>query len=251
LAGEGTGESWLPHLDIMLSLQVSKERYAGRDTWETIPFFHAVYHPFFVPFGNYSSLTMPPYDDLWPAESAPRESLKLLSTKYSKQFLLEQARAFVWGQQPTLANFLPQHLEERPEEIAYVMRLARIRAKTLDYLLHGTMLRSPDLGTRMEMLDFSRLSIYAGQQSGVKEFQKPAEQVLATAWRSPKGRAAIAIASISDNPVNVSIKWDLAGKRTLRLVRIDENGPRNLPFRKGPNISMLINPRDAFLLEVY
>ncbi len=29
LAGEGVGESWLPHLDLMLSLQVSRERYAA------------------------------------------------------------------------------------------------------------------------------------------------------------------------------------------------------------------------------
>ena len=27
LAGEGCGEGWLPYLDLMLSLQVSRERY--------------------------------------------------------------------------------------------------------------------------------------------------------------------------------------------------------------------------------
>ena len=33
LAGEGCGESWLPYLDIMLSLQVSMERYAAPGEW--------------------------------------------------------------------------------------------------------------------------------------------------------------------------------------------------------------------------
>ena len=121
----------------MLSLQVSRERYMAPDGWETIPFFPAVYHPFAVAYGNYSSLTMPPYDDLWPAEFAPAEPLKLLDRKYSRQFCLEQARAFVWGQQPTIANFLPAQLTERTEELDYVMRLARLRSRATKYLLHG------------------------------------------------------------------------------------------------------------------
>src|ERR1035441_4776512 len=48
LAGEGCGEPWLPYLDLMLSLQVSRERYMTPDAWDTIPFFPAVYHPYAV-----------------------------------------------------------------------------------------------------------------------------------------------------------------------------------------------------------
>lgn len=44
LAGEGCGENWLPELDLMLALELSRERYAGPDGWEMIPFFSAVYH---------------------------------------------------------------------------------------------------------------------------------------------------------------------------------------------------------------
>jgi hypothetical protein len=116
LAGEGCGEAWLPYLDLMLSLQVSRERYNAPDGWESIPFFQAVYHACAVTYGNYSSLTMPPYDDLWPAQFAPKEPLKLLDRKFSRQFYLEQARAFAWGQQPTVANFQPTQLEQRPED---------------------------------------------------------------------------------------------------------------------------------------
>ena len=110
LAGEGCGEAWLPHLDLMLSLQVSMERYAAPGEWEPIPLFHAVYHDCAMLYGNYSSLTRPPYDDLWPAEFAPPEPLQLLDEKFAQQFRLEQGRAFVWGQQPTIANFLPEQL---------------------------------------------------------------------------------------------------------------------------------------------
>ncbi|MFV2070052.1 MAG: DUF6259 domain-containing protein, partial [Pirellulales bacterium] len=91
LAGEGCGEAWLPSLDLMLALQVSKERYSSPDDpWEVIPFFQAVYHPYAITYGNYSSLVMPPYDELWPAEFAPRKPMTLLDRKYSRQFYLEQ-----------------------------------------------------------------------------------------------------------------------------------------------------------------
>src|SRR5205807_5442105 len=44
LAGEGAGEPWLPELDLMLTLQVSQERYTDPGSgWEPIPFFQAVY----------------------------------------------------------------------------------------------------------------------------------------------------------------------------------------------------------------
>ena len=107
----------------MLSLQVSMERYAAPGVWEPIPMFHAVYHDCAVMFGNYSSLTRPPYDDLWPAQYAPREPLALLDQKFAQQFRLEQGRAFVWGQQPTIANFLPQQLESRRSELDFLLRM--------------------------------------------------------------------------------------------------------------------------------
>src|SRR5205814_1234979 len=100
LAGEGAGEPWLPELDLMLTLQVSQERYTDPGSgWEPIPFFQAVYHAYGVTYGSYSSLVMPPFDELWPAQFAPAEPLKLLDTRFRRQFHLEQARSFVWGLQ--------------------------------------------------------------------------------------------------------------------------------------------------------
>ncbi|MCC6142843.1 MAG: hypothetical protein IT368_03445 [Candidatus Hydrogenedentes bacterium] len=200
LAGEGTGEAWLPYLDLMLSLQVSRERYAAPGEWQPIPFFHAVYHGYFLPYGNYASLTMPPYDELWPAEFAPETQLVLLDRKFSQQFRLEQGRSFVWGQQPTVANFRPEHLDTRTEEMDFVLRIAKLRAESLKFLRDGTFLRPPALAVPEEEIPMSRLSIYAGQQGALREYTASYSTVLAAAWQAPDGDIGIALANISDKP---------------------------------------------------
>jgi hypothetical protein len=254
LGGEGCGEAWLPWLDLMLCLQVSKERYSGPEGWHPIPFFQAVYHPYAVSYGNYSSLTMPPYDDLWPAEFAPKEPLKLLDQKYGKQFMREQARAFVWGQQPTIANFLPNQFAERPIETGYMLRLARIRSGAMKYLLRGTFLRAPAFAAPEAELDMSRLSIYAGQNGGLTSFKQQSPLVLAGAWRAPDGDVAIAIASFADEPVALSFILDAGYYRLPKgavPARIDENGRTVLQAKFKPNqpVRVSLAPRDACVLE--
>jgi hypothetical protein len=254
LAGEGCGEPWLPCLDLMLSLQVSRERYSAPDDWETIPFFQAVYHPCAVTYGNYSSLTMPPYDDLWPAQFAPAEPLKLLDRKFSQQFCLEQARAFVWGQQPTIANFLPSQLKQRREEIDYAMQLARIRSRAKKYLLYGTLLRPPELHAPEAVLDISRLSIYAGQQGALTSSQKRCPLVLAGAWRAPDGELGIALASIADKPLEISFTLDPAYyglPKRATLYRTDQSRRKSLG-RLGDgasDVKLKLAPRGACMLE--
>jgi len=198
LAGEGCGEAWLPHLDLMLSLQVSQERYAAPGQWEPIPFFHAVYHGYTVLYGNYASLTRPPYDPLWPKDLAPEHALQLLDEKFRYQFRLEQARTFVWGQQPCLSNFLPEHLVERRTDLAYIRQLVQLRQAALPYLLHGTFLRPPRMNIPDLEIDMSRLSIYAGQQEAVQEYRKRVPQYLVGAWRAEDGSIAVAVANIAD-----------------------------------------------------
>lgn len=198
LAGEGCGEAWLGHLDLMLSLQVSQERYAAPGQWEPIPFFHAVYHGYAVLYGNYSSLTRPPYDPLWPKDSAPAHPLQLLDEKFRYQFRLEQARTFVWGQQPCLSNFLPEHLVQRERDLAYIRQLVQLRQAALPYLLYGTFVRPPRMDSPDMEIDMSRLSIYAGQQGAVQEYRKRVSQYLAGAWQIEDGNIAVAVANISD-----------------------------------------------------
>ena len=255
LAGEGCGEAWLPRLDLMLALQVSKERYsATTDPWEVIPFFQSVYHPYAITYGNYSSLTMPPYDDLWPAEFAPAESLALLDRKYASQFYLEQARTFVWGQQLTLANFRSMHLEQRSAEIEYLMRLARVRSRATKYLLHGEFLRPPELNAPTTTSDFSRLSIYAGQNSRLTSFRKQHPLALAGAWRAADGDVAVAITNIANQPLSLRFSLDADYYRLpqpQRVYRIDANGRHPIPLFAGDDNHCAIElpAREAWIIE--
>ena len=260
LAGEGCGETWLPYLDVMLSLQVSMERYAAPGDWEPIPFFHAVYHGYGVFFGNYSSLARPPYDDLWPAEFAPKEPLKTLDRKFSGQFRLEQARAFVWGQQPTIANFLERQLEERSDEIAYAVRLANLRYTARQFLLYGTMLSTFEntgeaaLEVSEAPMDFSRLSIYAGQQEAVKEFQKKTPAVLASAWQAPDGAIAIVLANITDKSQQCTLKLDKAQYPLVEdspIMVLNTAGKQIAGHVEGNPVMIQVNlePTDARIYE--
>ncbi|MCS7156174.1 MAG: DUF6259 domain-containing protein [Blastocatellia bacterium] len=256
LAGEGAGEAWLSELDLFLTLQVSWERYAEPGQgWEVIPFFQAVYHPYGITFGNYSSLTIPPYDELWPTEYAPKEPLALLDRKYRRQFYLEQARSFVWGMQPMLANFLPAQLEEHPEEMEYSLRLARLRYRTLPYLLHGTFLRPPELDVPEIEVPISRLSIYAGRRGGQTEWLGRFPAVLAGAWRAPNGAIGIALASISDEPLSFVLRFDPLAyglTRGGRIYRTDEKGRERFgTFGRGTTaLSLTLPARGACVVEI-
>jgi hypothetical protein len=202
-----------------------------------------------------SSLTHPPYDDLWPAEFAPQEPLKLLDRKFSRQFCLEQARAFVWGQQPAIANFLPSHLQERATELEYALRLAKLRSRFPEFLLRGEMLPPPRVDAPTAELEMSRLSIYAGQRGGVREFQKRLPLVWAAAWRAPDQRVAIAVTSISDQLLTAALELDAAAMGLAgqgNVYRIDERGRRLVgKYRaNAPRLRLDLSPRDACILEL-
>ncbi len=254
LAGEGTGEAWLPHLDVMLSLEISRERYMGPDLWEPVPLFQAVYHPDAIQYGNYSSLALPPYDEFWPAEHAPEDPGALMDRKYATQFRLEQARSFVWGQQPAIANFAPEQLTEREEEIAYVARLARLRMSVGRYLIHGTMLRPPALAVEERTVPFSRLSIYAGRDGRLTEYERTAPLAVAAAWRAPSGRLGVALAGIVEEELEVGVTLDavqhgLRGPATVwrldgtRSERVGSVSPER------PGLTVALAPAEACVLE--
>ncbi len=255
LAGEGCGEAWLPYLDLMLSLQVSLERYAQPGAWEPIPFFHAVYHGYAIFYGNYSSLTMPPYDDLWPPEFAPKEPLRLLDRKFAGQFRLEQARALVWGQQPTIANVRASHFEDRPEEMACALGYAAIRNQALKYLLHGTMLRPPEIPVPERTIDISRLSIYAGQQELVNQYTKTCPSVLASAWRAEDGDLVIVLANITatQQVFDVSLDRAIYGLNERSVIRLrDLRGVKTIGNVEGTSVTLHVNlnPAEACLFEI-
>jgi hypothetical protein len=207
LTGEGALELRIPDLDAFLTLQVSKERFLGLEGWEAIPFFQAVYHPYAITYGNYSSLVLPPYDELWPAEYAPEEPLKLLDKGFQKQFMMEQARSFVWGMQPTIANYRGSLVSERERETDFLFKLAKVRYMGLKYLLYGEYMRSPELEIPEEELQISKLSIYKGrEEKAVTTSYKQFPTLYSGTWKSADGNMGIAMANISDTSCPVSFE---------------------------------------------
>jgi hypothetical protein len=197
---------------------------------------------------------MPPYDDLWPAEFAPAEPLKLLDRKYSQQFLLEQARAFVWSQQPTVANFLPAQLLERHEETEFMMQLARLRHRALKYLEQGVFLRPPDLDVPEATLPMSRLSIYAGQQGALRSFEAPYSLVLGGAWRALDGNVAVALVNIASEPVTVPLalrRKDYGMPRQGAVYRLSPTGRQPIGRFNGQRVSLRVPlaAREACVIE--
>ena len=232
LAGEGGGESWLPDLDAFLTLQVSEERYSDpKSGWEPIPLFQAVYHRHAITYGTYGSLTYPPYDEMWPDSTRPANALTLLDEKYRRQFLMEQARMFVWGMQPTIANLLPEQFTKRASEIDYLARLARLRHAHREWLQDGAFVIPPASDAPELSFTGSRISIYAARRGGATEVPLRAPSVLTGAWRAANGQVAIALASIDDAAHHVTLTLDPARHGTSRgatLWRVDGSGRRQV-----------------------
>lgn len=227
-AGEGGGESWMPDLDAFLTLQVSQERYADpKNGWEVIPMFQAAYHPYALTYGTYGSLTLPPYDELWPKEKRPPTTMQLLDEKFVRQFHLEQARMFVWGMQPTIANFLPDQLTARRREMDYFGRLARLRYRLREFFQYGEFVRPPAVKSPSADLLLSRISIYAARLGGPTEAHITTPEVLSGAFRATDGRIALALAGINLDPIEATVslgaaQWGLPPN--TRIVRHDRTG---------------------------
>jgi len=186
-----------------------------------------VYHGSTIVFGNYAGLVHPPYDEKWPPDKKPSHALTVLDRRFSRQFLLEQARTFVWGMQPMITNFLPAQIEERPEEIDFVTRLARTRVRGLEYLLHGTWLRPPVLDAPLQEIEVCEIGVYKPLRSA----KRTCPVALSGAWRARDGDVAIALASIHDRNLGLRLPIDAQGwglKDGSAVYRVDDCGRERL-----------------------
>lgn len=256
LGGEGSGEDWMPYLDLFLTLEASRERYMGSGSTETVPLYQAVYHDYAVTFGSYSSLTYPPYDDLWPAEFRPSNREQPLPDKFNSQFRMEQARAFVWGMQPTIANWHESLAVSKRTEADFLVRIARVRQKALKYLLYGVMVRPPEISVPVAEIPISQISIYAGRTgSTVRESAKRVPLVYCGAWRSGDGNIAVALASISDGevPVRFDFRAEDYGVRPLRKATMISEAGRKAIARADSRghipVSLAMPPRGVAVIE--
>ena len=200
LAGEGSGEDWIADLDIFLTLAVSRERYIGGNA-EAIPLFQAVYHDYAITFGSYSSLVYPPYDELWPVEFRPEGCETPLPDEYNLQFRMEQARSFVFGMQPMIANYHAFLDEMREPEMDFLRRLAETRREYSKYLLYGELERAPLIVVPYADIDISKVSIYASRDGkSAPRMRKSVPLLYSGMWKAKDGESALFIVNISDEP---------------------------------------------------
>lgn len=251
LAGEGSGEDWIPALDLFLTLENSRERYLGTGA-ETIPLYQAVYHDYAVTYGSYSSLVYPPYDEMWPDEYRPENREKSLPADFDMQFRMEQSRAFVWGMQPTLANYHPFLWDEKPLEMAYLRRIVNVRRRALKYLLHGVYTRVPaSVVSPTQEIDLSRISIYAGRTgSTVSSERRTVPTLYSGGWKAADGSLAFSLANIADEGCTVPLRFDLSDyglQGHCRIRVVTEKGCRKIGVCKDGKVSVEVplGPRDA------
>jgi hypothetical protein len=168
---------------------------------------------------------------------------------------MEQAKSFVWGVQPTIANYHTFLETEKREEIDYLMEIVKTRYNALDYLLYGEFCRNPDLYIPRENIDISRLSIYAGRTGNtVTAFEKDVPSLYVGTWKANNGNLAIALASISDEviPVDFTIdpkKYHISSKGEVNLIKA--GGKKQLKkYLNDIHIEMELNPKEICIIEV-
>jgi len=256
LAGEDCGETFLPYLDMMMTLQVSRERYSGVSSTETIPFFQAVYHQYGITYGSYSSLVTPPFEELWPKEHAPDFQEQPLDDVFDQQFLMEQARGFVWGMQPTIANYHEFLKSQKTEEIEFLFNIAKVRSKGMKYLLRGKFLRSPKIPENREELTISKLSIYSERRGeNVSTYYKEFPTIYSGTWKSDDDCLGIALASITDQSSQIDLdfkssEYELPDSGEIFL--ITKEGKKLLTTYSNGNIQInhLLMPQEVCIIEI-
>lgn len=209
LSGEYASEYWMRHLDIGLPLQAGQERMSGKkNRGEIIPLFPSVYHEFQVCYGNFSMLVTPPYDEKWPAEFRPSDTETLLPDEFDRQFMMEQARSFVWGIQPCIANFHDFLFEKKPQAMGFLTDMVKTRYQALDYLLYGTYVRGPEFPLYEEEIPICGLNTYVKGDDRLLRSEKVVPTLYSSAWKAEDGSLGIALANISDEARELEFSLD-------------------------------------------
>lgn len=225
LGGEYASESWMRHLDIGLPLQAGDERMGGH-TYEIIPLFPSVYHEFQLCYGNFSMLVSPPYDEKWPAEFRPANPESLLPDEFDRQFMMEQARTFIWGIQPCVANFHKHLIETKPQAMAFLTDMVKTRYRALDFLIRGTFVRCPEFPLFEEEIPICKLATYVLDGSRLTASARKVPTLYCSAWKAPDGYLGIAVANISDYQRDIEFLLDpeeygIPAKGKITLITAD------------------------------
>ena len=117
------------------------------------------------------------------------------------QFRMEQARSFVFGMQPMIANYHAFLDEMREPEMDFLRRLAETRREYAKYLLFGEMERTPAMDVPYAEIDISKVSIYAFTDGkSAAEIKKNVPLLYSGMWKAKDGESALFIVNICDEP---------------------------------------------------
>lgn len=135
-----------------------------------------------------------------------------------------------------------------------MMRLARLRSRTVKYLQAGTFVRAPELTVPTVDVDLSRISIYAAQRGGPRMSTGRYPAAISAAWRAADGSIAIAIASIVDEPIATQLTLDPAVYGLTgpgRIVRMSDTGAGQMGVFNGGTVTLPLHipAAGAYLIE--
>lgn len=155
--------------------------------------------------------------------------------------------------------------------MAYVFKLARVRALAGKFLLYGTFLRPPGLAASPVTIPISHLSIYAGRKGKTEEkpgsgakpatavktsSEKPAKTIspplIVGAWLARDQSVGIAAANLTSAVIPLTIEASQYGFAVGDSVRlISEDGRKEWGrIKDDGRIIYPVQPRDAIILEL-
>ena len=253
LAGEGCSEYWMGHLDLGLTLEAAHNRLKD-GLYDRIPFFHSVYHGYQITFGNVSMLVSPPYEESWPEKYRPADAETIQPDDFDRQFMMEQARNFVWGIQPCIANYHGYLFEKKPDAMGFLMDMIKTRYQALDFMLYGDFERCPEMPGFKEEITICKQRSYLTSGNRISVSSCIADTFYKSAWKSPDGRLGIALANIVDQPRDIEFtidpsQYDIPAKGSISVISADRQPYLLQEYNGVTSVKLQVPARSTMILS--
>ena len=171
---EEVNEAYIDVYDGFLALDIT--RGANEPPFSFIPLFSAVYHDYAILFGSDAKLS----------EDADHFSALI-------------AANFIQGSKPTLSEFFPPKIRERPDHAAYLKNLVTCYDEVgKEYLLDGEWLPPPDI-----RVDSTGIPIRWNQ-----EILVPFPSIQGSLWRAPDGDIGLFLTNWTSQPKEFDLQLD-------------------------------------------
>jgi hypothetical protein len=130
-------------------------------------------------------------------------------------FRMKMARCFLWGSQLGWYDVELVMKNKYVKEAEFLRNLARVRAKSHKFLLHGRFLGEVKVAGDNPIIDCEA----AGSFGGTYMIHLPT--VMATKWQSPDGKTAIAICNTGNEPRTVKVEGKMLELAPISAAVVD------------------------------